>query len=276
MAVDKIFFQSSLPRAGSTLLQNLMGQNPDFYVTPTSGLMELIYAARGNYSSSAEFKYSLEPELQKRGFAAFCNAGIHAYASAMTDKRYFLDKGRSWGFYVDWLETFMHYQPKIICMVRDLRDVFCSMEKNFRKQPDKDFGIINWQNLSGTILEKRVDMWANTPPIGIALDRLYAIIQNGNAPKILFIKYEDLCLRPETEIARIYNYLELPYFQHDFDNIPQITHEDDSGNMRLINHDIRNSLSMNQSDAKQILGDSVCDWIYNRYKWFFDYFRYNK
>ena len=41
----KIFFQSSLPRAGSTLLQNVMGQNPDFYVTPTSGVLELLYAS---------------------------------------------------------------------------------------------------------------------------------------------------------------------------------------------------------------------------------------
>jgi sulfotransferase len=30
-----IYFQSSLPRTGSTLLQNLIGQNPNFHVTPT-------------------------------------------------------------------------------------------------------------------------------------------------------------------------------------------------------------------------------------------------
>ena len=51
--MKKIFFQSSLPRAGSTLLQNILGQNPDFYVTPTSGVLELVYAARNNYSTSA-------------------------------------------------------------------------------------------------------------------------------------------------------------------------------------------------------------------------------
>ena len=54
--MEKLFFQSSLPRAGSTLLQNIMGQNPDFYVTPTSGVLELVYAARSNYSDSPEFK----------------------------------------------------------------------------------------------------------------------------------------------------------------------------------------------------------------------------
>ena len=32
-----------------------MGQNPDFYVTPTSGLMEILYGARFNYTNSEEF-----------------------------------------------------------------------------------------------------------------------------------------------------------------------------------------------------------------------------
>ena len=53
--MKKIFFQSSLPRAGSTLLQNILGQNPDFYVTPTSGVLELLYAARSNYSNDVSF-----------------------------------------------------------------------------------------------------------------------------------------------------------------------------------------------------------------------------
>jgi hypothetical protein len=38
--VPKIFYQSSMPRAGSMLLQNILAQNPDFYVIPTSGLLE--------------------------------------------------------------------------------------------------------------------------------------------------------------------------------------------------------------------------------------------
>src|ERR1700722_12781213 len=52
----KIFYQSSMPRAGSTLLQNILAQNPDFYVTPTSGLLELVFGARLSYTNSAEFK----------------------------------------------------------------------------------------------------------------------------------------------------------------------------------------------------------------------------
>lgn len=271
----KIFFQSSLPRSGSTLLQNIMGQNPDFYVTPTSGLIELIYGARKNFSEAPEFKSIPDKELLTKGFAAFCNQGIHAYASAMTDKKYYLDKGRSWGIYYDWVKSFLPYEPKMICMVRDLRDIFCSMEKLFRRNPERDNGIVNWMTMQNTTLAKRIDFYSTNVPLGIALDRLESVIQNGTAPNILFIKYENFCLRPDSEISRIYNFFEIPYFQHNYDNIPQITVEDDAP-YAMSDHTIRNSLDMQQSDALRVLGHQVCDWIYQRYAWFYDYFKYSK
>jgi len=273
--LEKIFFQSSLPRSGSTLLQNVMGQNPDFYVTPTSGLMELLYGARYNYTASDEYKFALNKQELDNAFSSFLNDGIHGYCRSLTNKKYFLDKGRAWGYYIFWLEHFMKYQPKIICMIRDLRDVFASMENAYRKNPNKD-SIINWAELKNNTVAKRIDFWSTTMPVGISLERLESTIQENRAHKILFIKYEDFCLNPEQQMARIYNYLEIPFFQHNFDTIPQITHEDDSPHMGYGDHVIRNTLSMQPSKAKDLLGEGICEWIYNRYRWYYDYFRYNK
>jgi sulfotransferase len=69
--VQKIYYQSSLPRSGSTLFQNIMAQNPDFYVTPTSGVLELVYAVRNNYTNSPEFK-AQDPQEMRAGFLNFC------------------------------------------------------------------------------------------------------------------------------------------------------------------------------------------------------------
>ena len=85
-----IFFQSSLPRAGSTLFQNLIGQNPDFYVTPTSGVLELVFAARHNYTESPEFK-AQDAVLMQEGVRGFCREGFLGYYDAITDKPYVLD-----------------------------------------------------------------------------------------------------------------------------------------------------------------------------------------
>lgn len=275
MALEKIFFQSSLPRSGSTLLQNVLAQNPDVYATPTSGLMDLIFGARHNFTIIDEFKHALDQEGMRRAFEAFCSHAIHGYASSLTDKKYYIDKGRSWGVYFKWVEEFLPYPPKMICMVRDLRDVYCSMEKKFRQNMHKDL-LIDWANLKNNTVPKRIDQWANGVPVGIAIERLESIIQTGDDRKMLFIKYEDFCLNPDREMARVYNYLEIPFFQHDFDTIPQLTHEDDTPHMGFGDHIIRNTLSMNPSDSKEVLGEYVCQWIVNRYNWFYDYFKYPK
>ena len=272
--MEKIFYQSSLPRAGSTLLQNILAQNPDIYATPTSGVLELVFAARANYTDSPEFK-AQDPELMKTAFQAFCKHGMDAYYSAITDKKYVVDKSRGWGIHYDFL-NFIQPNPKILCMVRDLRDVFASMENNYRKHPDKSNPILNWAQMSGTTVPKRIDIWAQSQPVGLAIERLGELFRLGYASNILFVKFEDLCLYPKSEMIRIYEYLGIPYHDHDFDNIEQVTKEDDEVYGQFGDHTIRKKLEPVQSRAKQLLGKDVTDWIYNNYKWFYDQFRYSK
>jgi sulfotransferase len=97
----------------------------------------------------------------------------------------------------------------------------------------------------------------------------------GYDDKILFVKYEDLCLHPEMEMKRVYNYLELPYFEHDFDNIEQTIKEDDTiYGLTSDLHTIRPKLELNNSDYHEILGKDICSWLYNTHKWYFDKFNY--
>lgn len=270
--VDKIFFQSSLPRSGSTLLQNIMGQNPDFYVTPTSGVLELVYAARANYTNSPEFK-AQDSSLMKQGFTAFCRGGIESYFNSITDKRYVIDKSRGWGIHYEFLNSF-YPNPKVICMIRDPRSIYSSMEKNFRKNQHMDSGIVDHSQMMGTTTEKRIDIWTQSQPVGLALERLYQIIKEGINKKMLFVKFEDLCRQPDIEMRRIYSYLDIPYYQHDFNGITQITKEDDSVYGIYGDHTIKNKLEIQKNDYREILGINASDWIRNNFKWFYDEFKY--
>jgi len=271
--VEQIFFQSSLPRAGSTLLQNIIGQNPNFYVTPTSGVLELVYAARLNYTNSPEFK-AQDFELMKNGFINFCHHGMFGFFNGVTDKKYVLDKSRGWGIHYNFLNTF-YPNPKIICMVRDLKDIYCSLEKKFRENQHMDLGLVDHAKMQGTTTEKRIDIWANSQPVGLAIERLYQIFRENINDKMLFVRYEDLLSNPRGEMERIYNYLELPTFYHSFDRIEQITKEDDSVYGIYGDHTIKTKLEPPKSNAKEILGDGVCNWIQERYKWYYDIFYRN-
>jgi sulfotransferase len=272
--VNKIFFQSSMPRSGSTLFQNILGQNPDFYVTPTSGVLELLFGARMNFTNSPEFK-AQDNELMEAGFKSFCKEGMYGFYNAITDKKYVLDKSRGWGVYRPFLSEVIE-EPKIICMVRDLRSILSSYEKIYRKNSLRHDPIRNDATATGTTVHKRIDEWVHpTNAIGRALERLFEINRLGYSDKILYVKYEDLCFHPETEMKRIYEYLEIPEFQHDFDNIEQITKEDDAVyGLTPDLHTIRKSLDMNANDYREVLGKDICDWVQNNYQWYFSMFNY--
>ena len=76
-------------------------------------------------------------------------------------------------------------------------------------------------------------------------------------------------------MKKVYDYLELPFYEHNFDNIEQTIKEDDSV-YGLTNdlHTIKPKLELNNPDYKEVLGNDVCNWIQNTYKWYFDKFQY--
>jgi len=270
--VEKIFFNSSLPRSGSTLLQNVMAQNPDFYVTPTSGVLELVFGARGNYTSSPEFK-AQDPEYMKMAFRAFCRDGVFGFFNALTNKPYVLDKSRGWGYYREFLD-FFYPSPKIVCMIRDPRAIFSSMEKNYRKNPDKAMSMTSDAEMSNITTEQRIDTWAQSQPVGLAFQRLYQIVKEKRDQNMLFIKYEDLTKNPQKEFEKVYAYLELDYYNHDFSNIEQVTIEDDEVYGVFGDHKIKKEIKPVQPDYNEILGVNPSNWIKNNYGWFYEYFKY--
>ena len=270
--VKKIFYNSSLPRSGSTLIQNILMQNPDIYSTPTSGMFEMLHSCRTNFSNGLEWK-AQDSKLMETGFKSFLKEGIYGFYNAITDRPYVFEKSRGWGMEYNYIDAF-DPNPKIICMIRDIRAIYASLEKKYRSNPLVDTNIANWGDLSGTTTDKRIQVWSNNPPIGTALDRLYQVLVQGLHKNILFVKFEELCENPELQMKRIYDYIGLPYYKHDFDNIEQLTHEDDKWYGIFGDHIIRQKLAPVRNDFREVLGNNACSLIENGYPWFFNDFGY--
>jgi sulfotransferase len=272
MAIEKVFYNSSLPRAGSTLIQNILGQNPTIHTTPTSGLYEMLSACRTIYTDGLEFKAQDTTEMET-GFKSFLKNGLYSFYENLTDRPYVVDKCRGWGSEYEFINAF-DSKPKIICMIRDVRAIYSSLEKKYRQNPLTDHHIANWGNLTGTTTDKRMQVWSANPPIGPAMDRLYQILVQGIHQHVLFIKFEELCIDPDAQMRRIYEYLELPYYKHDFDNIPQYTKEDDKWYGIFGDHMIRGKLKPVKNDFYEVLGPNACRILEDSYKWFFNDFGY--
>jgi sulfotransferase len=91
---------------------------------------------------------------------------------------------------------------------------------------------------------------------------------------MLFIKYEDLAKSPQKELDRIYQYLGLENFVHNFDKVEQITKEDDQVYGIFGDHTIKEKVMYIDPDYKEVLGINTCNWIKQNYTWFYDYFKY--
>ena len=90
-----IHYTSGLPRSCSTLLQNLLAQNPLVHATATSGVHEIMYLSKAFFKTE-EFRSIPQPTDGEQLFSDFMRAGIEASFDNLTDRPIVVDKCRSW------------------------------------------------------------------------------------------------------------------------------------------------------------------------------------
>ena len=131
--------------------------------------------------------------------------------------------------------------------------------------------------MKGTSTAKRIDAWFASPPVGLALERLQQCFLEGINKKVLYIRAEDLTSYPEREMRKVYGYLELPEYKHDFDNVEQNMKEYDAVYGLSPNlHTIKKKVQQLTPDYAQVLGKGACDWIDNAHAWYQQAFGYTK
>ena len=270
-----IFFNTSLPRAGSTLLQNIMAQNPSIYSTPTSGMSPFILEIQKAFSNNTDFKNEKDYKLIKKAFLQFCKGGINSFYNTLTPKPFILDKNKFWLDQQNFLKQ-LYPNFKMICLVRDLRSIISSFEKLYRTNINAPFGLYNIENSISFKIDDRVTHYFTHFPLEPPLSRLQELIEIDNLDHILFIKFEDLCLAPNDIINNIYDFLEIPNYKfHNFNKIEQATWENDN-DIILGSHSINSSLTFPSPDYNKILGKNISEKIYHNFEWYFKFFNYNK
>lgn len=262
-----------MPRSGSTMLSNILGNHPDIYSTPTSPLFEILSSGKKIYTNSPVVK-AQDSKQMKSAFLTYCRYAMEGYFDALTDKNIVIDKSRSWCVNKSFLEAF-YPNPKIICIVRDLRDILASMEKNYRKHPEK------WINEEDDIklgIGERISLWMNpkSKPVGQTLYNLRETFHRGFQKDILFIRFEDLTTHPKEMMNAVHDYLKIKRYNYDFDNIKQVTFEDDKFHGIFGEHTIKNSVQPVKSESLDLLGENICNQIYENNKWYFETFKYEK
>ena len=256
MTEKTIHFIAGLPRSGSTLLCNILNQNPRFHATSTSGILEIILALRNQWENVDEFRAA----PNKEGKNAVIRGILQNYYS-IVDRPVIFDKSRGWCAYLELAEFILGKKVKVLVPVRSIVDILSSFEKLWRKQahewqfPQERNFYSEWQTVEG-----RANIWMRSDqPVGISYNRIHDAISRGFADRMLFIEFDHLTTYPEQTLRTIYNFLGEEYYDHDFNNVVQTTSENDDIHGIPGLHKIRPKVEPVVSDALQILGKDVVE-----------------
>lgn len=217
--MEQLHFCGGLPRAGSTVLMNVLQQNPRIFTTSTDPVPSILANVLIKSRSREEFM-AMAVEDADKGLYGFATAGTYGWYNQLTDKPIVISKNRSWtGCY------HLFPESKYIAMIRDLRDIVESFDRiNANSKAlhtyDEAHGL-----LPSMTDDERYHYYFNTanPIAGVLtyeLPRIMEAKQKGTRD-ILLIKYEELVLDPYRELNRVYEFLGEEKFAHDLNNISQ-------------------------------------------------------
>ena len=258
MKKDNLYFISGLPRSGSTLLANLLKQNPEIHGESVSSLASIfgsVNASWGTLDSNKEYRN----DQAKFGVL---NGVLEGYYSHI-DKPIVFDKDRGWVPLIGQLEAILQRQVKMIICVRNPAEILTSFER-MRKENPLFFTNADAHLREGSNIASRAYYYAGPDgALGLSHRNLKDAITMGYIDRFLFVDYNRFCNSPKSQTKRIYDFFELPSFQHDFTKIEQTENYNDLA-IGLPNvHKIKPSLEKTTVNCVEYLGLDLYE-QYNR------------
>lgn len=238
-----------MPRSGSTLFCNILAQNPEFHVTPTSGLSELVDGIHQFWKTSPLIKASETSDKQLRILKDL----FQSY-HADTDRPVVFNKSRGWAPIIELVELALGYEIKILTTTRKVTSILASMEKLYRKEI-RNIDSPMQRNPEMSTLEGRVMHWTQQNGlIGGTFNSIQDAFFRGHGHKFHFIDYDQLTQNPNKVMSDVYRFLGKVNYNHDFNNVLQYTQENDAEHGFTDLHTIRPKIAPQRDDSRQILG----------------------
>jgi sulfotransferase len=255
------YFLSGLPRSGSTLLTALLNQNPNIYASQTTDLATSMLV----YESQIQFYESVAAEINTNSYYQVLNNMGESFYSHI-DKPIVIDKSRLWGNEETLkFANLLNADVKIICTVRPILEILASFisiiqgnENNFI-----DKGIEAAPNFKVSYYRDKNDarcdwLMSHIGTIGQCLPLLHTGLKSEHKDKFFFIKYNDLVDNKTEALNSIYDFLNLPRYEHNFTNIKENDKSNDEFAFGVPNlHQVKPKLIKSSTNPEEVLSDYV-------------------
>lgn len=261
---------AGLPRAGSTLLCQLLAQHPDIRCDgQSSPLCNVLLGVRRLISDDQFFLAQLDRSFDQsyanlrmamQGFLRGWNHGCLKPAV--------VDKNRAW---LHSVEMLLHIEPnaKLIVCLRELGQIYGSIEAQHQRTVLVDF----IDHLADFDRFGRADMlFAKDKAIGAPLTSLQAVLDLPKAVQehLYFLRFEDLLEQPAACMSHVYAWLGLSAFEINPAKLaPMAAQESDSHYRMKYPHRLSTRISTPQRHDVpvriQARIEEACAWYYQTY-----------
>jgi len=116
-----------------------------------------------------------------------------------------------------------------------------SFEKLYKKNNQKPSAIYGYDT-SGTVYSRTNSIASGNGVAGFALNALKEACASEHSNKIILVDYEKLCKEPSLVMERIYDFLDLDKFAHNFNDVEYNAGEFDKKIGVKGLHDVRNKV----------------------------------
>ena len=249
------YFMAGLPRAGSTLLKSIINQNPNIYTQPVTPVMELMYHTEQYFLTSEQYIGYPNPE------------GAYKLISNIIENYYFkvekpiiIDHNRAWSNNIERLRTYITPNPKIICPVRDISEILTSFITMIHRNSDEVSFIDQTLIDKGFTVDDDNRCQYLMSDDGIVEQALWAQSQafiRNETDHLLMVEYDDIVNTPQETMDRIYNFLEVDGYKHDFNNVKNNHRESEKQwNLKDMHH-VRNKVQKISKKPEDVLSPFI-------------------
>ena len=214
-------------RSGNTLLSAILNQNPEIHSGSLSPLCQHVWNSYNTFLNNEN-----DVRIKNKDYEIRIIKGLFENFYQNVEKPFIFDRDKNWvtPANLNILKKYISPMPKVIFTVRPLLEC-----------------VVSYINILGDAIEQLMikDGWIVDPgaldndvkcdfilrpngPVMRNLQSFYSIYKEENNKIIHLVEYGSLVKNPKETMNGIYNFLELPNFKHDFNNIKKIEEEGDN------------------------------------------------
>lgn len=211
---QKYHFIAGLPRSGSTLLSAILKQNPKFYASISDPLLEFVRSIVQTVHANVGMEVAVSIQQRK-------DLALGLFERFYRNKpNICFNTNRGWGAHTAMAKDLFPKSKMILC-IRDIPWILDSFEVLNSKNPYTIKALFQHQDLP-TVYHRVNSLMSLDGAGGFVSGPIACTKQamfSNEKDMLCVVHYNALAQQPKIVMQKIYEFLEEPWFEHDFDNV---------------------------------------------------------